>query len=333
MGSTIKNNMKELEKHQNEILNTRVGGLGGSDARLVASIANKGIDNLSATNARRLATMLDLLPPVTIPVTPAMAAGHLFEDYYDDVVKGDIEVVPGIVDSCYLREDDIDGESYTREEYLQHQGGLKNFKAFAHADYTYHYDGGFDVYELKFVNGKTIDEVAQTYYWQLQWYYMLGAAKVRLVHGIGNVDPFKVKGVQFKLIDKDEVAIETLKKGLQILDDAIESGWEPTLRTEEKAEDTILLDDINEMESLLRQKEEIDSKIATIKERLMEYMMISGVDKIQCPQGNLSYSKPTITRTIDSKRLKAEHKDIYDAYLVENERKGSVTYKFTKKIL
>ena len=303
------------ETHQNEILSTRVGGLGGSDARLVASIANKGIDNLSATNAMRLAVMLGMTPPVSIPVTPAMAAGHLFEDYYEKCSDFGI------------------AETYIREEYLQYQGGLTNFKAFAHADFTCHYDDGFDVYELKFVNGKSIDEVAQTYYWQLQWYYLLGATKVYLVHGIGNVDPFKVKGVQLLPIDKDEVAIETLKKGLQILDDAIASGWLPTLRTEEKAEDTILLDDINEMESLLRQKEEIDSKIATIKERLMEYMMISGVDKIQCPQGNLSYSKPTITRTIDSKRLKAEHKDIYDAYLVENERKGSVTYKFTKKLL
>lgn len=306
------------ENHQQEILSTRVGGLGGSDARLVASIANKGLDNLSATNARRLATMLDLLPPVTIPTTPAMAAGHLFEDYYEE--NSDFGIAG----------------TYTREEYLQYQGGLTTFKAFAHADYTFrHPDDNdvFAVYELKFVNGKSIDEVAQTYYWQLQWYYMLGADKVYLVHGIGNVDPFKVKGVQLLPIDKDEVAIETLKKGLQILDDAITSGWLPTLRTEEKAEDTILLDDINEMESLLRQKEEIDSKIATIKERLMEYMMISGVNKIQCPQGNLSYSKPTITRTIDSKRLKAEHKDIYDAYLVENERKGSITYKFTKKLL
>ena len=301
------------ETHQNEILSTRVGGLGGSDARLVASIANKG--TLSATNAMRLAVMLGMTPPVSIPVTPAMAAGHLFEDYYEKCSDFGI------------------AETYIREEYLQYQGGLTNFKAFAHADFTCHYDDGFDVYELKFVNGKSIDEVAQTYYWQLQWYYMLGATKVYLVHGIGDVDPFKVKGVQLLPIDKDEVAIETLKKGLQILDDAIESGWQPTLRTEEKAEDTILLDDINEMESLLRQKEEIDSKISAIKERLMTYMMISGVDKIQCPQGNLSYSKPTITRTIDSKRLKAEHKDIYDAYLVENERKGSVTYKFTKKLL
>ena len=307
--------MTQKETHQNEILSTRVGGLGGSDARLVASIANKGMDNLSATNAMRLAVMLGMTPPVSIPVTPAMAAGHLFEDYYEKCSDFGI------------------AESYIREEYLQYQGGLTNFKAFAHADFTCHYDGGFDVYELKFVNGKSIDEVAQTYYWQLQWYYMLGATKVYLVHGIGDVEPFDVKGVQLLPIDKDEVAIETLKKGLQILDDAIASGWQPTLRTEEKAEDTILLDDINEMESLLRQKEEIDSKIATIKERLMEYMMISGVDKIQCPQGNLSYSKPTITRTIDSKRLKAEHKDIYDAYLVENERKGSVTYKFTKKLL
>ena len=307
--------MTQKETHQNEILSTRVGGLGGSDARLVASIADKGIDNLSATNVRRLATMLDLLPPVSIPVTPAMAAGHLFEDYYEKCSDFGI------------------AETYIREEYLQYQGGLTNFKAFAHADFTCHYDDDFDVYELKFVNGKSIDEVAQTYYWQLQWYYLLGATKVYLVHGIGNVDPFEVKGVQLLPIDKDEAAIETLKKGLQILDDAIASGWLPTLRTEEKAEDTILLDDINEMESLLRQKEEIDSKISAIKERLMAYMMISGVDKIQCPQGNLSYSKPTITRTIDSKRLKAEHKDIYDAYLVENERKGSVTYKFTKKLL
>ena len=205
--------MTQKETHQNEILSTRVGGLGGSDARLVASIADKGIDNLSATNVMRLAVMLGMTPPVSIPVTPAMAAGHLFEDYYEKCSDFGI------------------AETYIREEYLQYQGGLTNFKAFAHADFTCHYDDGFDVYELKFVNGKSIDEVAQTYYWQLQWYYLLGATKVYLVHGIGNVDPFEVKGVQLLPIDKDEVAIETLKKGLQILDDAIASGWLPTLRT------------------------------------------------------------------------------------------------------
>ena len=157
------------ETHQNEILSTRVGGLGGTDARLVASIANKGMDNLSATNAMRLSVMLGMTPPVTIPVTPAMAAGHLFEDYYEKCSDFGI------------------AETYIREEYLQYQGGLTNFKAFAHADFTCHYDDDFDVYELKFVNGKSIDEVAQTYYWQLQWYYMLGATKVYLVHGIGDV--------------------------------------------------------------------------------------------------------------------------------------------------
>ena len=47
--------MKELDKHQQEIETTRVGGFGGSDAALFLRIAKKGgVEGLSNTDLYRM---------------------------------------------------------------------------------------------------------------------------------------------------------------------------------------------------------------------------------------------------------------------------------------
>jgi len=79
----------------------------------------------------------------------------------------------------------------------------------AHAD-------GYDatrglVLELKFSHYHTAD-VTERYRWQLQWYYFLGAEKVRLVHGSGTI-PEDVR-IAFRTVEKDAAAQEQLMAGL-----------------------------------------------------------------------------------------------------------------------
>ena len=170
--------MKELEQqqHQMEIETTRVGGFGGSDAAMFLRIAKKGgVEGLSNTDLYRIAVAMGIKPYVPVPVTEAMQNGHIFEDSY----------------ARYL---DAQGKPYEREVKLMAKKQPKNFKIFAHADFTF--DGKvyktnntfIFVHECKFIQDQatTIEEVAKNYQAQLQWYYLMGAEYVDLIRGYGD---------------------------------------------------------------------------------------------------------------------------------------------------
>ena len=191
--------MKELEQqqHQQEIENTRVGGFGGSDAALFLRIAKKGgVEGLSNTDLYRIAVAMGIKPYVPVPVTEAMQNGHIFEDSY----------------ARYL---DAQGKPYQREVKLLAKKQPKNFKIFAHADFTF--DGKvyktnntfIFVHECKFIQDQatTVEEVAKNYQAQLQWYYLMGAEYVDLIRGYG--DPNHPKMEIFE-VDEDENIIDVL---------------------------------------------------------------------------------------------------------------------------
>ena len=86
------------------------------------------------------------------------------------------------------------------------------FKTFAHADFSA--DG--EVWELKCL--KYPDEAINTYYSQLQWYYLLGAERVWLVV-CDSKKTFELGTRIPQLIEKDENFIKLLKKGIEKLSD------------------------------------------------------------------------------------------------------------------
>jgi len=125
-----------------------------------------------------------------VPKTEAMEAGHRFEDYFFDVITADW--APHIQRQHILR---------------RPMEGLPAL--IAHAD-------GYDatrglVLELKFSRYHTAD-IAERYRWQLQWYYFLGAERVRLIHGSGTL-PEDVR-IAFRTVEKDPEAQAQLLRGL-----------------------------------------------------------------------------------------------------------------------
>ena len=204
-----KKTMKEIKNQQQEIENTRVGGFGGSDAALFLRIAKKGgVEGLSNTDLYRIAVAMGIKPYVPVSPTEAMQNGHIFEDSYERMLK----------DS---------GVNFEREVKLVAECQPKNFKIFAHADFLINGKTCIKkfviVHECKFIQDeeKSADDVAETYKAQLQWYYMLGVEYVDLIRGYGNPE---FPSTQDIIIDKDEDIIDTLKLGIQILDDAISDG-------------------------------------------------------------------------------------------------------------
>ena len=168
--------MKELEQqqHQLEIENTRVGGFGGSDAALFLRIAKKGgVEGLSNTDLYRIAVAMGIKPYVPVSPTEAMQNGHIFEDSYAHILEES-------------------GNTFEREVKLVAECQPTNFHIFAHADFVIMgkiYDKPNQkfqiVNECKFIadEEKCIEEVAETYKAQLQWYYILGVEYVDLVRG------------------------------------------------------------------------------------------------------------------------------------------------------
>ena len=310
--------MKELENHQQEIENTRVGGFGGSDAAMFLRIAKKGgVEGLSNTDLYRIAVAMGIKPYVPVAPTEAMQNGHIFEDSY----------------ARYL---DAQGKPYEREVKLVAKKQPKNFKIFAHADFTFDgkvymtNDTFIFVHECKFIQDQatTVEEVAKNYQAQLQWYYLLGAEYVDLIRGYG--DPNHPKMEIFE-VDEDENIIDNLKLGIQLLDEAISDGWVPEIEEEfactmsEKMQNIIA-----DYERLKFEKNAIDEKLEELQKQIVEYMTIGNVAKINGTLGTISRTADSVVESFDSKKFEKENPELYKNYIKKSTRKGSLRYTMNK---
>lgn len=306
-----------------EIESTRVGGFGGSDAALFLRIAKKGgVEGLSNTDLYRIAVAMGIKPYAPVPVTEAMQNGHIFEDSYARMLK------------------DRGDKNFEREvKIMPHKLQMQNFAIFAHADFVFYTHKGryynsadyFDaVHECKFIKdeGICIEAVAETYKAQLQWYYLLGAEYVDLIRGYG--DPTQPV-VQRIAIDIDEEIIEQLKLGIQLLDDAIESGWVPEIEEEyacamsEKMQNIIA-----DYERLKFEKNAIEEKIDELQKQIIEYMSIGNVAKINGTLGTISRTADSVVESFDSAKLKKDNAELYNQYIKKSTRKGSLRYTMNK---
>ena len=312
--------MEELNKHQHqqEIENTRVGGFGGSDAALFLRIAKRGgVDGLSNTDLYRIAVAMGIKPYAPVPVTEAMQNGHIFEDSY----------------ARYL---DAQGKPYQREVKLVAECQPRHFAIFAHADFTFNgkvyktKDTFVFVHECKFIQDQstTVEDVAETYKAQLQWYYMLGAEYVDLIRGYG--DPQHPKMEIFE-VDEDENIIDNLKLGIRLLDEAINNGWVPEIEEEfactmsEKMQAII-----SDYERLKFKKSDIDMKLEELQKQIVEYMSIGNVAKINGTLGTISRTADSVVESFDSKKFEKENPELYKNYLKKSTRKGSIRYTINK---
>lgn len=197
--------MEKAQEHAQEIRNTRIGGLGGSDAAILYKIGERGLGALTVTDQKRLAIMLGLVEQDDWGGNVYTQAGHMFEDYAEQYLPLN--------------------STKQREEVIERKLAI-NFRTFAHADFTERNDGELSVIECKFVQDTTANTISK-YYAQLQWYYMLGANLVYLYHGTGTSDPFVVETGEVVPVERDEMAIKILLAGIETLDKAISKGWKP----------------------------------------------------------------------------------------------------------
>lgn len=302
--------MKTQEQHQEEIQATRVGGFGGSDAKIFASIAKKGLENIGQTYLRRIAVAMGLQEYQAVPQTEAMAKGHEFEDR--------LELTYSVLPETMQPEREV------KLELGEFWFSPKNFKVFAHADF--YLKDEKKVLEAKFI--EDIDtatfEVAEKYKYQLQWYYLLGADSVTLVRGYG-----KEMQVEEMEIVVDNVIINEIITGIIQLDKAISQGWQPTLLSDYSGEDIpkdveYSLTNIN---LLQREVDKLQKEIDAEKENIKFWMETSEAKTLANPYISVTYVAPLVSTTFDSKKFKEENPDLFEKYQKEQKKAGFIKIK------
>lgn len=295
------------QQHAQEIMQTRVGGLGGSDAALILKIGQKGMAALSATDSKRLAIMLGLLKQDDWGGNAYTHAGHAFEDFAERNLPL--------------------GQNYQRELMMTAKLA-RSFKTFAHADFVFDNE---NVVECKFVS-QTTQATATKYAAQLQWYFLMGAKKVFLYHGIGNADPFEVEETSLTEIERDEDIMNFLFAGLQTLDQAIESGWQPETTDKCAYEDTpeMVQRAFDKLAEIKRQEKELAAQkeeVVLILKTYCEDFNFSNIKNTETG-AQIIYTKAGVSRTFDNKKFATDHPNMdLSKYYKTATKTASITFK------
>lgn len=293
--------MNSNTDHKKEIEATRVGGFGGSDAKMFYKIGLKGLSSLNNTDKKRImvAKGLDEYKPIT--VNDAMQRGHDFEDWYEKQPFAPLNAEREVIISSML---------------------AKNFKTFAHADF---FSNG-EVWELKCLGNP--ENAYNDYFEQLQWYHRLRAVKVWLVVADSS-QPFN-EGTLFPIeIKRDNNVIDILSNGIRLLDE----NWE-TLDFEvgEEWTESDLLpferEDIQLMTNYLTEIKQLESKADEMKTKLFEFMQNNNIKSINSDTYNVSFIPESTTATLDKKKLFKAHPEIKEQdYLKISPKKAYITVK------
>lgn len=194
------------QQHAKEIQNSRFGWFGGSDAKMLLDVylKRRTFETMSNTQRGRFEVLMGWQQTPSSFDTPATRGGHAFEDYMQDKINS----LQNAIDGTLEREKVLRGDLYNY------------FSTMAHADYVI----GERVFELKYIYNTPTAKVADRYECQLQWYYMLGAKDVVLVHGEGCAEPFQCFRFHEMYIQRDGEMIAALREACEWADYVIDKA-------------------------------------------------------------------------------------------------------------
>jgi hypothetical protein len=280
---------EEQQKQKREIVETRKGGFGGSDARMFYKVGLKGLSALSDTDKRRIAVALGQAECIEIPATEAMEAGNEFERW---------------LRSKYSEENGWESNYKLESDFIK----PRNFKIFAHADF---YDIENDiVIEAKYT-ASDLKTTISDYMPQLQWYYLLGVDKVYLVKGYQD-EPFELYDEKF--IERDDKFIEILRNGISLIDDFCndfvykeKDEWTTfDLMPHEQAAAEVMF---NYLSQIKKMEEEVEKQKAI----MLDLMLKNGVKSLKSDGYTLTVVPGSIRSTFDKDKLLKKHPEINES--------------------
>jgi len=282
--------MKTKTKQKQEIINTRVGGFGGSDAKMFYKVGLNGLSALSDTDKRRIAVALGQAEFVETYTTDAMEAGNEFERW--------------LAVNSYTVETGWENNYYLISEAIQ----ARNFKLFAHPDF--YEKTNKIVIEAKYTSSD-INETIRDYKAQLQWYYMLGAERVYIIKGNQGEDFYKHEERQIR---RDDNYINILLEGINTIDEFCDTFI--YTEKDEWTEGDLLPHEQRAaqlMYNYLEQIKVMEAEVEKQKQMLFDVMYKNGVKSIKSDKYVLTIVPESVRSTFDKKKLLKEHPEINEA--------------------
>jgi len=291
--------------NKQEIINKRIGGLGSSDARMVAKIAKNGC--LSDADNQRIAIMLGLEQRREFKSLPA-EYGNLIEERIFDIIK---EKYPNAVSNPFYK-----------SEVLSKKYG---FGIFNHIDYEIETDDKLIWIENK-ATKKSFNETCAEYNYQLCWHENLLIEKAITIKKMPillmshyKVDEYSDFVAENFTIGEIPHINHDFSKGLEIISEAVKDfHYEPK---EELFADNLpapVQERMQQISVCLSEIKEAESKVEKFKERMKVLMLDNNIKSIDNDYFRISLVAESFSSSFDKKAFEKEYPEL--------------TKKFTKKI-
>jgi len=290
--------MKENKMdYKADIVATRMGGFGGSDAKMFYKVGQKGIGALSDTDKRRIAVALGQVEYIEAPTTEAMEAGNQFEAWLAENIHS----------------------SWKNNFRMEPEKQLStNFKVFAHADF--YLNKRKTVIEAKYTSSDA-EQTIKDYIAQLQWYYMLGADEVYLNKGYQG-QPFEINDAFF--IERNETYIKKIIKGIKLIDKFCDTFvYEP--KDEWGINDLLPYEQsaVIKMTSVLSEIKRMEQEAEELKSKLLDTMLRHNVKSLKHDDYTLTVVPYGVTSRFNKAKLLKDHPEIKESeYTTLSERKA-----------
>lgn len=289
-----------MKNHEQTILDSRNGCIGGSDLQMVMEVAKRAAEAkpLTITQKKRIRVLLGMDEPTSAPFTPAIEAGRQFEDEVER----------------RLQEDNV---IYEREKLLTGKM-FETFQHIAHADF---FSYG-QVIECKWSGVHDLEELESKYYAQLQGYYLF--EEVREVWLYSNSGYCK--------IERDENYITLLRDALATLNSLIVIGCDlSVIEISDKELPASIAETVAEIEEIKEKINTLEWELNIAKSRLEEWLRNENVTKLTTGLAIYSLTADTTRETFDSKKFRAECPDIYEKFIKKTTVKGGLTIRERKE--
>lgn len=313
-----------MEDYKQDIINTRKGGLGSSDAAMVLQVANTATIGASAN--QRIAVMLGIIEKPEFRRNHAMVLGDeiemkVFADYKDMFANA-------VSNPVYV------SEALSRE---------LGFNVLNHIDIEVETENELLWFECKASKLESAD-VLRTYEPQLAWHWLLLDEKAHkigktprlfVLHyptaGMLDESAYNVENLRQMEVKRGSYVadIDMLKAGLHIIANAL-----PDFKYVQPEEIEAFDLPAEMQEALVALKQKIDTikmyeeEIAQFKEGMLEQMEQHGIKSIKCDAFRITYVGATEKTAFDSAAFKKDQPELYAKYYTKKSTsKAYVTIK------
>ena len=302
-----------------EIIESRIGALGSSDAAFVAKIGKRG--HIEEADKYRIAVMLGL------------EETKMFSNKYTEI-GNDIE--ESVFEALHTVYGNVVSNPMYKSEKLSKRYG---FGIISHIDYEVETDD-----KLIWIENKAtkfdISETIDTYIYQLAWHGILLEEKSKevckypclyLSHydtNIYNESGFDAKYLTLRRINFEQLkhSINLIFEGLRIVSDAIKYGFDYVKREEFFVESLPpqLQSELQQISFTLNKIKEYEKSIDCFKSKMLKLMQENNVKSIKNDYFNITVVPETTTSKFDSKMFSLEHPKLAKKYQKQEDRKAYV---------